>query len=63
MTKFQVHDPATAPDGSKAILSQILQGFGFIPNLYGVMAEAPAVLQATIAVADIFRTSSLSPAA
>lgn len=36
--------------------------FGFVPNLFRVMAEAPAAGEAYVAVMDIFESSSLSDA-
>lgn len=47
MTKFDVHTVDTAPAESKGLLrkSQQLYG-GMIPNLHGVMAESPALLEA-----------------
>ena len=44
---FEVHTESTAPDESKPLLehSQKLYG-GMIPNLHGVMAESPALLEA-----------------
>lgn len=47
MMSFDVHTPDTAPPESKPLLqhSQSLYG-GMIPNLHGVMAESPALLEA-----------------
>jgi uncharacterized peroxidase-related enzyme len=42
---FQVRDKQSAPAGSQETLGQVEQGFGFIPNVLGVMAESPAALQ------------------
>ncbi len=42
MTAFPVHSSDTAPEGSKPILAAVQKKFGFLPNLIGVMAEAPA---------------------
>jgi len=42
---FQIHDKASAPAGSQETLGQVEQGFGFVPNVLGVMAESPAALQ------------------
>ena len=46
MSEFKIHDLDTAPEGSKPLLKKSVEGFGMIPNLHGVMAESPAVLEA-----------------
>ena len=60
MTTFPVHSSETAPAGSKPILAAAQKKFGFVPNLFRVMAEAPAAGEAYMAVMDIFERSSLS---
>ncbi len=62
MSHFQVHDLQTAPEESRAVLEQVRRSFGFIPNLTGVMAEAPTLLEGYLALADLFERTSLSPA-
>ena len=42
---FQVHDKQSAPAGSQQTLGQVEQGFGFIPNILGVLSQSPAALQ------------------
>ncbi len=42
MTTFPVHSSETAPEASKPILAAAQKKFGFVPNLFRVMAEAPA---------------------
>lgn len=46
MTKFTLHDMASAPEKSKALLEKSLSSIGMIPNLHAVMAEAPTTLDA-----------------
>ncbi len=53
--------PATAPDASTPMLEGAQRAFGFVPNLLGNMAHAPALLQAYMAVSAAFDTTSLSP--
>jgi AhpD family alkylhydroperoxidase len=53
--------PATAPDASKPMLEGAQRAFGFVPNLLGNMAHAPALLQAYLAVSAAFDMTSLSP--
>ena len=62
MTTFPVHSSETAPEGSRPILAATQKKFGFVPNLFRVMAEAPAAGEAYMAVMDIFESSSLSDA-
>lgn len=60
MTDFTIHSIETAPEDSKGLLEGSLKGFGMVPNLHGVLAEAPAALEAYKAVGDLFASSSLS---
>ena len=46
MTTFPIHSLDTAPDASKPILTATQKKFGFVPNLFRVMAEAPAAVEA-----------------
>ncbi len=62
MTTFPLHSSETAPEGSKPILAAAQKKFGFVPNLFRVMAEAPAAAEAYLTVMDIFERSSLSDA-
>lgn len=45
MTNFNVHTPSTAPEKSKGILKFWQEKLGFSPNVFGVMAESPALLK------------------
>lgn len=60
MTEFEVHTIETSPEGSKEILSGALKAYGFIPNLYGIMAEAPAALKAYSGLSNNFEQTSLT---
>ena len=46
MTTFPVHSSETAPEASKPVLAAVQKKFGFVPNLFRVMAEAPAAGEA-----------------
>lgn len=46
MSDFPTHDVESAPEKSKPLLEKSLKGFGMIPGLHAVMAEAPGVLEA-----------------
>ena len=55
-TTFTVHTQATAPDASKAWLPD-----GFVPNLHGIMAESPALLEGYKRLWELALGASLSP--
>lgn len=61
MTRFSVHNPETAPDASRPLLRQVERQFGSIPNVYGIMAESPALLKAYLEISTAFANSSLTP--
>ncbi len=61
MSEFKVHTVDTAPEQSVAFLQGAQQAFGFVPNLIGVLAESPAVVEAYLTLSKIFDKSSLSP--
>jgi alkylhydroperoxidase family enzyme len=46
MSRFQIHDDLTAPEGSAAVLRGALSGGGQLPNFLGVLAGSPAALRA-----------------
>lgn len=56
-------DPATASDAQKAILDQAVKAVGFLPNMYAIMVNAPAVLSTYLHGYGLFRSESgLKPA-
>lgn len=61
MSEFPIHTADTAPDGAKATLEAVQAKVGFVPNLYGALAEAPAAAQGYAAISAAFASSSLSP--
>ncbi|MHB1570612.1 MAG: carboxymuconolactone decarboxylase family protein [Solirubrobacteraceae bacterium] len=46
MSRFQIHDELTAPEGSMAVLRGALTSGGQLPNFLGVLAGSPAALRA-----------------
>ena len=46
MSRFQIHDDLTAPEGSAAVLRGALSSGGQLPNFLGVLAGSPATLRA-----------------
>ncbi|MDG2284434.1 MAG: carboxymuconolactone decarboxylase family protein [Alphaproteobacteria bacterium] len=62
MTTYPIHNTETAPEGSKPLVHAVSKKMGFVPNLIGVLAEAPAALETYFGVMDIFKRSSLNDA-
>ena len=46
MSRFQIHDDLTAPEGSVPVLKGALATGGQLPNFLGVLAGSPAALRA-----------------
>ena len=61
MTSFTIHNTASAPTGSKAQLEDAQQRMGQIPNLYGVLAEAPIAVEAYDTLGSLLMKSSFTP--
>ncbi len=62
MTEFTFHTIETAPEASTQILKQIKEGYGFIPNLFAYMAEAPTALEAYLNLNQLIENTSFTPA-
>ncbi len=60
MTDFATHTLDSAPDAAKPLLQGAKDAFGFVPNLLGTMATAPALLEGYLTIAGIFDKSDLS---
>lgn len=60
MTEFTTHTGGSAPEAAKPLLEAAGKAFGFVPNLLGTMAEAPAILEGYMTLAGIFDKSDLS---
>lgn len=60
MVDFTIHDLASAPEQSKALLEKSQKAYGMIPNLHAVFAESPEILEAYQVVGNLFGRSSLS---
>jgi len=61
MPHYPLHTPETAPEASARLLEQSRKKLGFIPNLYAVLADAPAALESYLSLGAIFDTTSLTP--
>jgi AhpD family alkylhydroperoxidase len=62
MSRFQVHDDLTAPEGSVPVLRGVLAPGGQLPNFLGVLAGSPAALRAYARFRSELRHGTLSPA-
>lgn len=61
MTGFAIKTTATATGGARDILSTIEDGLGFVPNVYGMFANAPSALTGLTALNAAFDETSFSP--
>lgn len=60
MTTFTIHTAANAPAASQPLLTAVGQKYGFVPNLFGALAEAPSALGAYIELGGALENSSLN---
>ena len=59
---FTYYEPDTAPEQSKPLMEQSLAGFGMLPNLHKILAEAPATYKAyNQTFTSFMKETSLSP--
>lgn len=59
---FTYYDVDNAPEKSKPLMEASLKGFGMVPNLHKILAEAPATYEAYSTVFNLFmKQTSLSP--
>lgn len=58
--EFPVHTIDTAPAAAREALEASARSYGFLPNLFAVMAEAPAMLEAYRSLGAIFDRSSFT---
>ncbi|NBC82880.1 MAG: carboxymuconolactone decarboxylase family protein [Bacteroidetes bacterium] len=60
MTTFKIHNTETAPAASKEVLEGVQKQNGFIPNLYGLMANSPQMVKAYSEMGKLFGNTSFS---
>jgi alkylhydroperoxidase family enzyme len=60
MSRFQIHDELTAPEGSVPVLRGALATGGQLPNFLGVLAGSPAVLRGYARFRSELRHGTLS---
>lgn len=59
---FPLHTKETAPEASKPLMEQVEKGFGFVPNIFGVMSESPAATEAYLTLNKMVQEkTALSP--
>ncbi len=61
MSIFSIHTKETAPEASRPILDGAGRSYGFVPNLLGGLAEAPAALEGYVTLSGIFDKTSFTP--
>lgn len=61
MTTFTIHNLDSAPAESKPFLQAAKDKFGMVPNLIGLLGEAPNAVEAYLTMSDLFSKSSFSP--
>ncbi len=57
-----LHDENTAPENSQSTLAAVNQANGFIPNLFGALANSPSSLNGFAALLEANDNGTLSPA-
>ena len=62
MARLTVHTVETAPEAAKPRVEAALKNNGFIPNLIGVLANAPEALAFYQEVGKLNAANSLTPA-
>lgn len=61
MSAFPLHTVESAPEAARPLLEQARQRLGFVPNLYGHLAEAPTALGGYFDLAARFEQTSFTP--
>ncbi|MCK5665691.1 MAG: carboxymuconolactone decarboxylase family protein [Thiotrichaceae bacterium] len=60
MSEFTVHTLETAPQTSRTLLQNTEKQLGFIPNLFAVMAESSATLEAYQSLTKLFEKTAFT---
>ena len=60
MPLFEPHTTATAPEKGQAIVKQVSEKYGFLPNLIGTMVESPETAEAYLAIDGLFAKTGMS---
>ncbi|MDY8135655.1 carboxymuconolactone decarboxylase family protein [Aquimarina sp. 2201CG5-10] len=60
MSTLKIHSINSAPQNSKPLLEDSVKSFGMLPNLHGVLAESPVLLEAYKSLHDLFQKTSFN---
>lgn len=60
MTSLTVHTLDSAPEPSKPLLEDSIKAFGMLPNLHGIMAASPQVLEGYKVLHDLFQKTDFT---
>ncbi len=60
-SRLDIQTLETAPEAARPLLENVQKAYGFIPNLIGVLANAPATLKSYLDLDQNFSSSSFSP--
>jgi alkylhydroperoxidase family enzyme len=60
MSSYPIHTIESAPAQSKAVLQQLQQAFGLIPNIAAAMAASPVLINGFIGLFERVHASSLT---
>lgn len=60
MTRLTLHNADTAPEAARPFIQQVISHNGFLPNLIGILANAPTALETYLTVSSINARSSLN---
>ncbi|WP_109301249.1 carboxymuconolactone decarboxylase family protein [Aquimarina sp. AU474] len=60
MSTLKIHSIKSAPQEVKASLEASVKSFGMLPNLHGVLAEAPQLLEAYKTLHSLFQNTSFN---
>ena len=58
---YTIHTIETAPEAAKETFADVRKAYRFVPNLLGVMAEAPALMKAYLSLSRFFEETSFTP--
>lgn len=61
MTMYNVHTLESAPEAARPALQRLKDNVGLIPNLAGAMSESPTLIEAFVALREIYQRGSFSP--
>lgn len=60
MSDFTIYTQENAPEAAKPLLEKSVKAFGMVPNLHGVMAESPELLDSYQQAHNLFQQTSFN---